>query len=70
MATYIVARTHIVDTRGTYCRPKAYIVDGDDNIDTYIQTNETTIYALNFDTSCRRRHNIPSTLKQIVDENY
>ena len=31
--------------------------------------NMATIYALHFDTSCRRRQNMPSTLTQIVAEN-
>ena len=39
------------------------------DIDTYFQVNWATKYAYNFDTSCRRRQNMPSTLKRIVAEN-
>ena len=34
------------------------------------QANGARKYALNFDTSCCRRKNMPSTLKQIVAENF
>ena len=39
------------------------------DIDTSHQANGATIYVLNFDTSCHRRQNMPSTLKQIVAKN-
>ena len=55
----------------TCYRPKAYILAGDNIYDIYalFQANGAKICALNFDTNCRRRQNMPSTLKQIVAEN-
>ena len=35
----------------------------------FSQADGATIYAFIFDSSCRRRQNMPSTLKQIVAEN-
>ena len=74
MATYTQTPLHILSpatiyagTLGTYCLPKAYIIYAD--INTFFHAIMATILALNFDTSCRRRQNMPSTLKQIVDSN-
>ena len=39
------------------------------DIETFFQTTGATLYALNFETSCRRRQNMPITLKLIVAEN-
>ena len=39
------------------------------DIDTFLQAIGATINALNFETSCRRRQNMPFTWKQIVDAN-
>ena len=81
VATYIVAPIHTciflpgtihAGTLGTYCRSNCIlspaIINAD--IDTFPHAgNGTTIYALNYDTSCRRQKNMQSTLKQIVADN-
>ena len=79
VATYIVATIHTciflpgtihAGTLGTYCRSNCIlspaIIYAD--IDTFSPGNGATIYALNYDTSCRRQKNMQSTLKQIVAE--
>ena len=77
VATYTQTPLHILSpatiyagTLSTYCLPKAYTVAGD-NMCWYwyffSHAIGATISALNFDISCRRRQNIPATLKQIVD---
>ena len=48
---HIVALKHILSPTAIY-----------DDIDTFFQANGATIYALNFEASCRRRQNMPSTL--------
>ena len=69
----------------TYCRQRQFmqvhsadivaikhilsLVTIDTDIDAFYQANGQTICALNFDTNCRQRQNMPSTLKQIVAEN-
>ena len=58
-----------VGTLGTYYRPKAYIVTGD-NIyrcqPYFSQAKGATIYAVNFDVNCHLRQIMPLTLKQDV----
>ena len=79
VATYIVAPTQTAlspatihaGTLGTYCRPRAYTVTGDNTClyRYFFQAIGETIYALDFETNCRRRQNMPLTLKEIVAAN-
>ena len=62
-----VLSAHIVNLKHNYIVAPATIYA---DIDTFFpQGNESTVYALNFETRCRRRQNMPSTLQQIVAEN-
>ena len=55
---------HIVDLKHILSLATIYA-----DIDTFFQANGAKIYDLNFDTNCRRRQHMLSTLKQIVAAN-
>ena len=58
LSAHIVSLKHILSPAIIYA-----------DIDTFFHAIGATISAVNFDTRCRRRQNMPSTLKQIVDSN-